>query len=141
MRAAPSVLAAFLLSVFVSAAPMAASACSGPDPSLSVVKVASVSADGSGLNHYTIKVVVTNVGSAGQAGNVLQSVNVSHFDNKVDTKGIPPLKAGASYVWMYNFKRNADAGKGTTTLHFALDMHGKTSADCNSGNDSYNLTF
>ena len=141
MTIAPKLLATFLLAVCIPAAPMAAMACSGADPALTTVKVASVSTDGKGLDHYTIKVVVTNAGNAGQSGNVLQSVNVSHFDIKVDTKGIPPLRPGASYVWMYHFVRNAGAGKGTTTLHFALDMHGNSGANCGTGNDSYNLTF
>ncbi|MEO6990933.1 MAG: hypothetical protein ABI346_03190 [Candidatus Baltobacteraceae bacterium] len=141
MRIAPTLLATFLLGALLPVAPTAAAACSGPDPALSAVKVASVSTDGRGLNHYTIKVVVTNAGTAGQTAKVLQSVNVSHFDVKVDTKGIPPLRAGASYVWMYHFVRNAGAGKGTTTLQFALDMHGNTGANCSTSNDNYNLTF
>ena len=132
-----------LLALAVGSALPAAAACSGSDPGITVAKVASTSTSG-GLTTYKLSVTVTNQGTQGQAGNVLQSVQMFQDSVKVDEKGIPPLKAGASYTFTHNYVRASDAGNGTTVYRFQLFMHQPTGtgpANCSASNDRYILTF
>ena len=141
MKLGVSVLS--MLALAVGSALPAVAACSGADPGITAAKVASKSTSG-GLTTYKLSITVTNQGSQGQAGNVLQSVQMVQDSVKVDEKGIPPLKAGASYTFTHNYVRNVDAGNGTTVYHFNLFMHQPTGtgpANCSTANDRYTLTF
>ncbi len=129
---------------FVLCAGTAAAACSGADPALQSVAVKSV-VQANGTNRYTLVGTVTNVGSAAQASSVLQFVDIYQTPGqKLDAKGIPPLRAGESYTFSYLMLRSAEAGNGTTTLRFHLDLRQPSSgsdADCNTANDSFSVTF
>ncbi len=70
-----------------------AAACSGAEPSIVQAAVRSVAHNGP-LNHYTVAVTVTNQGSMRQPGNTLQSVAVYQNGDKVDQKGLQPLRPG-----------------------------------------------
>lgn len=132
-----------ILAALVAASPMtvAQAGCSGADPALVSVAVKGVTPSGN-LNNYQIDGTVTNQGAA-QSADVLQSVDIyaAKATDKLDAKSIPPLKAGESYTFSYTSVRSKDAGNGTTTLRFVLDVHNGNGADCNSSNDEQTLTF
>src|SRR5271166_3726184 len=115
--------------------------CVGAAPAIASVVNKGATQDG-GSNRYQLAVTVVNRGTQPQAGNVLQSVDVYQHDTKRDAKGIPPLRPGQSYTYVYQFLRSADAGDGTTTLEFRLDMHqpaGLSSQDCDPSNDRFSI--
>lgn len=128
----------------VLAALSAAPACVGADPALISTAVKDVTNDG-GLNHYHLSGTVTNVGSLKQASNTLQFVDVFlGRSQKVNSIGIPPLKPGQSYTFGWTYDRSADAGEGTTTVHFRLRSANTTppaSQDCSAANDTAQVTF
>jgi subtilase family serine protease len=125
-----AILALFALASS-SVAAAAAGSCAGPDPSLGSITVTGVTQD-NGLNDYHITGTVTNAGSATQAKDVLQSVDIFMAGQKLDSKSIPPLAAGQSAQFTYVYQRSKDAGQGTTHLRFVLDMHnpGGTEQNC-----------
>jgi hypothetical protein len=134
---------AFLGLALIPAGP-ASAACSGADPALTSVAVKSV-VQANGVKRYTLVGTVVNSGSEGQGSNVLQFVDIYQTPGeKLDAKGIPPLKAGESYTFSYVLLRSTEAGNATTTLRFQLDMRHPASssgANCNTGNDSFTVTF
>jgi hypothetical protein len=111
-------------------------ACRGSDPQITAVVVKSVETAGN-VERFHLSGTVTNKGMAGQASNVLQSVDIFDADDKLDTKSIPPLKPGESFTFTYISTRSAQAGKGTTQLGFQLDPI----SPCSVGTDRYSLTF
>lgn len=119
-------------------------ACSGADPAITAVAVKNV-AQASGTNHYTLAVTVTNNGDQAQASNVLQFVDIYQVPGeKLDAKGVPPLRPGQSYTFDYITMRSSEAATGTTTMRFALDVRQPSpagAADCSSANDAYTLKF
>ena len=128
---------------FATAAP-ASAACAGADPAIVSAVVKNVS-QANGTSRYTLAVTVTNVGDAAQAGDTLQFVNIHQIPGeKLDAKGIPPLRPGQSYGFTYDVLRASDAGNGTTTMLFQLDVHRPmppAAADCSATNDSARVTF
>jgi len=137
LRIVPLAALAFVLAV---PAPGSA-ACAGPDPAITSVVVKSVTQAG-GMNHYTLVGTVTNAGGQAQANDTLQFVDISqHPGEKLDAKGIPPLRPGESYTFSYETLRATDAGSGTTTLHFQLDERQPAGSDCDTSNDSFTLSF
>jgi subtilase family serine protease len=127
----------FAVAVFLIAAlaPGVASACS--NLSLGNVAVKNMTSDGN-LNHYQINGVVTNNG-ASQASSTLQAVDVFKGPVKLDSKSVPPLKAGQSFTFTYVSDRSSDAGKGTSHLHFVLDA--KNGSMCSTASSPATLTF
>ena len=116
-------------------------ACNGADPKVTNVSVKDVSSDGN-LNHYQITGTVVNLGSQAQPSNTLQFVDIFMDSDKVDTKGIPPLKPGESYTFTYVSKRSADAANGTTPMRFVIDeVNRSTYLDCDAAADSFAFTF
>jgi hypothetical protein len=113
-----------------------AAGCHGSDPQIVSVTVKSVETVGN-VARYHLSGTVTNMGSATQASNLLQSVDIFDADDKLDTKSIPPLKPGESFSFTYISTRSSQAGKGTTQLGFQLDPL----SPCSVGNDRYSLTF
>jgi hypothetical protein len=126
----------------LTAAP-ASAACSGPDPAITSVAVKSVS-QSNGMNNYTLVGTVTNNGGQAQSKDTLQFVDISQTPGeKLDAKGIPPLRPGESYTFSYVMQRATESGKGTTTLRFQLDMRQPpgTAGNCETGNDTQTVTF
>jgi hypothetical protein len=133
--------ATLLLALTVTQNQVAQAPCSGADPAITSVAVQSVNPDGD-VNRYQLAVTVVNRGQDSQGGNVLQSVDIFQDGNKVGEKGLPPLKPGESYNFVYSFVRAADAGNNTTHLAFVLDMHqpsGISSQHCDAAGDRYML--
>lgn len=126
-----AILLATLIAQNGSAAP-----CAGALPAISSVAVKRTTQSGE-LNDYTLRVSVLNRGQRSQAGNVLQSVDIYRNGTKVDQKGVPPLKAGGTYTFLYSFQRNSDAGDRSTTFTFRMDP--RTSNGCDSSGDRYDL--
>jgi subtilase family serine protease len=121
----------------------AAASCAGADPAIVSVKVQNVTNNGS-ANHYTLVGRVTNLGTAKQSSNVLQFVDIYQNGTRLEDRGVPPLAPGQSYTFSYDWQRASDAGSGTTTMHFSLRMTSPSppgSQDCNTGNDTFNVTF
>ena len=132
-----------LLAVMQTSIAQAQTSCNGADPVVNSAVVSGVTPNGQ-LNVYNIRVTVTNAGSAAQAKDVLQFVDVYMVSQKLDAKGIPPLGPGQSYTFDYPYQRSQQAGNGTTTLRFALDMHNEAPGgdqDCNTDNDRTTVTF
>jgi hypothetical protein len=96
-----------------------AAACSGPEPSIVQAAVQSMTQNGS-LNHYVVAITVTNQGSARQPGNTLQSIAVYQNGDKVDQKGLQPLRPGQSQTVTYGFDRNHRSEARSTNLRFKL---------------------
>jgi hypothetical protein len=115
-----------------------AASCAGPNPAITSVSVKNVTSDGR-LDTYHLVGTVTNLGSQAQASNTLQFVDIYAETDKHDNRGVPPLAAGQSYTFGYDWQRSADAGKGTTTVHFRIDL--RQGSNCNPGNGTYSVTF
>jgi hypothetical protein len=119
-------------------------ACAGADPAIASVAVKSV-AEAGGISNYTLAVTVTNDGSQAQAKDVLQFVDIYQVPGeKLDSKGVPPLRPGQSYTFTYVTMRSAEAGNGTSHLRFQLDVRQPSpagAADCSGANDTSTLTF
>jgi len=114
---------------------IAAALCS--NLSLGNVGVNKTTSDGN-VTHYQINGVVTN-NSADQASNTLQAVDVYKGPVKLDSKSVPPLRAGQSFTFSYVSDRSSDAGSGTTHLRFVLDA--KNGALCNASAPPAIVTF
>ena len=109
-----------MLASFLLAATLLAQGGACTSPAISSVMVERTTQDGA-LNDYQLRINVVNSGGASQAGNVLQSVDIFRNGTKVDQKGVPPLKAGGSYSFVYSFSRNSDAAERSTTFTFRMD--------------------
>jgi hypothetical protein len=139
-------LRVILLAIFVlGLTPPAAFAatCSGADPAVVSATYRLAGSDG-GANRYRLTIRVVNVGSTGQASNVLQFVDIYEHGTKLDAKGIPPLGAGQSYSVTYMYKRATDAGNGTARFAFQLDMRqpaGVSGQNCGAANDRFRLVL
>ena len=125
------------LAAWAWAAP-AGARCSGADPAITKASVVSVTPSG-GLNNVKVSVTVTNLGSAKQPSNTLQSVEITQNDTKVGRKGVPPLAAGQAYTFAYVFQRSVEASPGTTPLRLQLVVTQPSNADCDASNDVYHL--
>lgn len=129
--------------VLAQTAPAAAATCAGADPAITSVAVKSVARNGL-LDRYTLVGTVTNVGSEAQASNVLQFVDIYQYGRKLDSRSIPPLPAAESRTFSFIWPRSSDAGRGTTTLDFRLDLRAPMPPGreaCNPSNGTYRLTF
>ena len=97
------------------------------------------------VTRYHLVGTVTNNGTQGQPANTLQSVDILHDGDKLDSRGIPPLSLGASYHFTYDFMRAEDAGADSTTLTFRVDMQSgnnmQSESSCNPANHVYSITF
>lgn len=115
--------------------PTLASACEGADPAVVSVSVKEMQTNGR-LNHYTLVGKIVNLGSAAQPSNTLQFVDIYKGSTKLDSRGVPPLEPGQSYVFEYLTTRSAQAGKGTTALAFRIDVRRPMPAAqaCSTGN-------
>jgi subtilase family serine protease len=103
-----------------------ASSCGAPAITNAGIQSTSTSGD---VRFTRVAITVVNHGPA-QAPSILQSVDVYQNGSKVDQKGVPPLKAGASATVTYTFKRSAEAHDDTTRLRLQLaghDAHGSCS--------------
>ncbi len=121
----------------------AAAGCSGADPAVLSVAVKSMETVG-GLNRYTMRGRVANVGHVAQASDTLQFVDIYKGHTKLDSRGVPPLRPGQSYTFEYTSERSAAAGRHTTTLAFRMDVRGASSQDsrnCNTGNGVVMVRF
>jgi hypothetical protein len=128
--------AAVILAFASTAAP--AATCSGANPAITSVVVKNVTTAGQ-LNTYHLVGTVTNLGGQAQPSNTLQFVDIYAETEKHDNRGVPPLTPGQSYTFNYDWQRSSDAGNGTTTVHFRIQM--KQGTNCNPGNGSYSVTF
>ena len=118
---------------------LSAATCAGSDPTIASVAVKNVTQT-AGLNNYDIQGTVTNASGTAQPKNLLQSVDVYLGSEKLDAKSIPPLGPGQSATFDYTFQRSKDAGTGTTTLHFVVDLH-NGAADCAANAHTNDVTF
>jgi hypothetical protein len=130
--------AAALLVLTLAPPPTLAAACAGADPAITSVVVKNVTSNGQ-VNQYHIVGTVTNLGAAGQPSNTLQFVDIYVDRSKRDDRGVPPLAPGQSYTFGYTWVRSMDAGNGTTTAHFRMDM--RQGQDCNPANGVASVTF
>jgi hypothetical protein len=132
----PGSIMGLALLLFLQAAPASAASCLGADPAIVSVAVKGMHSSG-GLNRYTLSGKVANLGSTSQASNTLQFVDIYKGSTKLDSRGIPPLRAGQSYVFEYVSDRSAQAGAQTTTLGFHMDVRQPAntgSEPCNTSN-------
>ncbi len=135
-----TVAAAIALLVCLLPAPAFATSCMGPDPAIVSVAVKGMHTSG-GLNHYTLSGKVVNVGSTAQASNTLQFVDIYKGSTKLDSRGIPPLRAGESYTFEYVAERSAQAGAQTTALGFRMDVREPPHTGSQGCNTSNGLTM
>ena len=120
---------------------MSSSACADP----AITHVAAMHAGGNGnLNTYDVAVTVKNVGMKAQPATLLQSVAVYQNGDKVDQKGLQPLKPGGSQTVHYMMTRSSEARPGTTRVRVQLTMHdghGAPVTNCLTSNDEAHLTL
>jgi hypothetical protein len=76
-----------------------------------------------------------------QASNTLQFADVYRGSTKLDSRGIPPLKAGQSYVFQYVGARSAQAGAQTTSLGLRMDVREPANTGSQSCNTSNGVTM
>lgn len=112
-------LSALALAASAQILPVQAQGCSAAGPAISSVSVSSATPDGN-MTRYTLTGTVVN-GGGSQPSNMLQSVAIFMAGDKLDSRSIPPLQAGQSYKFSYDYLRSRDAGNGTTRLAFKLD--------------------
>lgn len=129
---------ALFASMLISAAPAPAAACTGSNPAITDVRVQSVVPQGRAMR-WTLAGTVVNQGTEGQPTNVLQSVAIYAYGQKLDQRSIPPLRAGQTFSFIYPYMRAFDAGKGTTTLDFRIVM--EQGQNCNPANGTYTIRF
>lgn len=129
---------ALFASLLIPAAPASAAGCVGANPAITDVSVQSVVPQGRAMR-WTLAGTVENLGTQGQPTNVLQSVAVYAYGQKLDERSIPPLRAGQTFSWIYPYMRAFDAGKGTTTLDFRIVM--EQGQNCNPANGTYTIRF
>ncbi len=115
-----------------------AATCAGANPAITSVAVKNVTNNGS-TSEYHIAGTVRNLGSQAQASNTLQFVDIYVDRMKRSDRGIPPLRPGQTYEFGYTWTRSADAGRGTTTVHFRIRM--VAGSDCNPANGTNSVTF
>ncbi len=115
-----------------------AGTCTGANPAITSVVVKNVTSNGS-VSIYHITGTVTNLGSQRQPSDTLQFVDVYVDQVKHDDRGIPPLAPGQSYTFGYDWTRSNQAGNGSTTAHFRMDM--RRGSNCNPNNGTYSVTF
>jgi subtilase family serine protease len=132
------VLLASLLALSLAPVAAAAATCAGANPAITSAAVKNVTSTGQ-LDTYHITGTVTNLGGSAQPRNTLQFVDVYVDQQKRDSRGVPPLAPGQSYTFGFDWQRSADAGKGTTTVRFRMDM--RQGDDCNPNNGTYSITF
>jgi hypothetical protein len=135
-----SILAVAALLFASGYAPANAAACIGPDPAIVSVAVKGMQSSG-GLNHYILSGKVVNLGSTAQAANTLQFADIYKGSTKLDSRGIPPLKAGQSYAFEYISARSAQAGAQTTSLGFRMDVRQPPNTGSQSCNTSNGVTM
>jgi CARDB len=126
-------------------APLAAPAatCSGVDVAITHAGIASMSTSGS-VNHYTLTATLTNLGTVAQYSNVLASVNISMYGEKLDQRGVKPLAPGESTTVTWSWQRSSEAAKGTSTIDLKYEIQSQVPAgqeECNTANDHYSLTI
>ncbi len=127
------------LAVFVATqVPGIAIAASCGGPTFTAVTVQSTSSTRY-LNDYHVTATVTNRGDTGQAGNVLQFIDVNQYGDRLDDRGVPQLASGQSYTITYVWKRAVDAGKWTTPLDFSVRPVAPSPGDCVASSSS--ITF
>jgi hypothetical protein len=132
-----------LLLVLSQGSAPAAASCVGADPAIVSATSRLVSSDG-GANRYRLTVTVVNVGNRRQASNVLQFVDIFEHKIKLDSKGVPPLRPGQRYAFTYDYVRASDAGDGTASFRFQLNMRqppGISAQNCSAANDTYRLVL
>lgn len=132
------VLIVSLLALTLAPASAVAATCAGPNPAITAATVKNVTSTGQ-MSTYHLVGTVTNLGSSAQPKDTLQFVDVFVDEQKKDSRGIPPLAPGQSYTFGFDWPRAADAGKGTTTVHFRMDM--RQGSDCNPNNGTNSVTF
>ena len=132
------VLSALLVAALVGPIGTSAASCTGANPAITSVVVKNVTSAGT-LRSYHIVGTVTNLGSQAQPSNTLQFVDIYVDRQKRNDRGIPPLAPGHSYTFGFDWSRSADAGQGTTTVHFQLRM--VAGSDCNPANGTNSVTF
>ncbi len=132
------VMTATLFAVALTSSGASAAGCNGPNPAITSVVVKNVTTSGQ-LNTYHIVGTVTNLGTQAQPSNTLQFVDIYVDRMKRDNRGIPPLRPGQSYTFGYDWSRATDAGNGTTTAHFQMDI--RQGSDCNPTNGNASVTF
>lgn len=135
-----SALAAAALLLVLGPAPALAASCRGADPAIVSVAVKGMQSSG-GLNHYTLRGKVVNLGNEAQASNTLQSVDIYKGSTKLDSRGVPALRPGESYTFEYVSARSADAGDRTTALGFRMDARQPTNTGSQACNTSNGLTM
>lgn len=128
---------ALFAAMLISAAP-AAAGCVGSNPAMTDVRVQSVVPERRAMR-WTLAGTVENLGTQSQPLNVLQSVAIFAYGQKLDQRSIPPLRAGQTFSFIYPYVRAVDAGKGTTTLDFRIEM--TQGQNCNPANGVYTIRF
>ncbi len=126
-----------ILSLLVASAPTPSS-CRGGAPVIASA-VSRVGKNDGGVNTYVVHVVVVNHGGT-QKSNVLQSVAVYQNGDKVNEKGIPPLRAGASYAFDQTLQRSDESHSDATSLRFQVHAVANATGACYGGGAAYRLS-
>jgi type IV secretory pathway VirB2 component (pilin) len=135
------VFIAIALLLIAPPAPASSVTCSGPDPAVVSVVVAGMQSSG-GLNSYTLKATVVNLGSAAQPADTLQFVDIYKGNTRKDSRAIPPLAPGHSFTFDYVTTRSTDAGSQTTALGFRMNVRSpRALRDCSPGNGTTMVRF
>jgi hypothetical protein len=132
-------LRSMLASVLLVAAAAAPAAARCP-ADVAIVGASLKSIDAAGpIGKVNVAITVRNVGTARQPGNTLQSVQIFQGETKTGTKGIPPLRPGESYTFIYSFPRSVEAARHSTQLALRLVVASPPGIECVSSNDFFKL--
>lgn len=129
---------AILVALALAPLEAAAATCEGPNPAITAAKVIGVTNAGT-ENVYRLSGTVTNLGGSRQPTNTLQHVGIYYAGDRLDSRSIPPLLAGQSFTFTYDWQRALDAGPGTTTVEFRMNM--RRGENCYPANGTNSVTF
>ena len=131
--------------VILALAPLGAPAasCTGVDVAIVHAGIASTSSSGN-VNHYNLTATLTNLGTVAQHANILGSVDISMYGQKLDQRGVKPLAPGESTTISWTWQRSSEAAKGTSTIDLKYEIAPPVPAgqeECNTANDHFALTI
>jgi hypothetical protein len=118
--------------------------CSGPDISVTDLRISVVKGKGDTADRVLITADLTNVGMAPQSPHVAQHAELLRDGAVVASQPLPALQSGVTYPLQFRIFRPVKSRKDPleVLVRYVLDDRGKTSEmNCSSANDSLQKIF
>jgi hypothetical protein len=119
--------------------PLVAMTGACPAGRIALAGIRSTHTDGD-VRDIDVAITVVNHTAQAQPASYLQSVEIWQDGTKVDQKGVPPLKPGASATVTYQVQRSAGGRSDSTNLRLQLVGHDPHDAGCSNAGEPYRLS-